>query len=60
MSPLVSLMVDQVQGLSSKSVESSIISSGIAVESLQASDSSLVSDSLFCAPEALVMKRGPG
>ena len=58
-SPLISLMVDQVQSLRIRGAKSSIISSGTAIaENLLATDSSLLSDSLlFCAPESLMKIR---
>ena len=64
-SPLVSLMVDQVQRLRSRGAKASIITSatGImsAAEELLATDSSLLRDSLrFCAPESLVKTRWRG
>ncbi len=56
-SPLVSLMVEQVQNLRSLGVKASIITSGsgsIVTPDLQTADSNLLTDSLFyCAPEAL-------
>lgn len=57
-SPLISLMIDQVKSLRSRNVKCSIISSSVGVENLQASESSLLSDSfLYCAPEALMMNK---
>ena len=58
-SPLISLMIDQVQKLRAKSVKSSIVTSSRNVElDLLASDSSLRTDSIFyCALEALVVPR---
>ena len=58
-SPLVSLMVDQVRSLRSRSVKASVMSSGSGVEKeFIATDDDLVSNShLFCAPEALVAGR---
>ena len=58
-SPLVALMIDQVQRLKSRGVKCSIITSSSAVpKEYLASDRSLFGDSLlFCAPEALVQSR---
>ena len=58
-SPLVSLMVDQVRSLRSRSVKASVMSSGSGVEKeFIATDDDLVCSShLFCAPEALVAGR---
>ena len=58
-SPLVALMINQVQSLRRRGVLSSIISSSKAVTSeYLATDASLYTDSLlFCAPEALFMSR---
>ena len=55
-SPLISLMADQVSSLRKRGVKASIISSTSAVpKEMIATESSLASDSLFfCAPEALV------
>ena len=62
MSPLVSLMVDQVQKLRSRGVKVSVISSSTGImamaQELLATDSSLQHDSLlFCAPESLMKSR---
>ena len=61
-SPLTSLMVDQVQSLRCRGVQSSIITSGSDLaKSLLATESSLFSDSLlYCAPEALVLPKWRG
>ena len=58
-SPLLSLMVDQVQSLRSRGAKSSIITSGPGiVAELLATDSNFLSDTLlFCAPESLVKNR---
>ena len=58
-SPLVSLMVDQVRSLRSRSVKASVMSSGSGVEKeFIATDDDLIGNShLFCAPEALVAGR---
>ena len=58
-SPLVALMIDQVQRLRSQRVNCSIVTSSSAVpREYLASHQSLSSDSLlFCAPEALVMPK---
>ena len=61
-SPLVSLMVDQVQKLRSRCAKASIISSGAGIvavaQELLATDASLQHDSLlFCAPESLMKRR---
>lgn len=59
--PLVALMIDQVQSLRSKAVKASIITSrsntGISIDII-GTDSNLSSDSLlFCTPESLVRSR---
>ena len=58
-SPLVALMVDQVQSLRAVGVKASIVSTSKGIpKSFLASESSLSTDSiLFCAPEALVVSR---
>ena len=58
-SPLVSLMVDQVRTLRSRSVKASVLSSASSMEKeFIATDADLASNShLFCAPEALVSAR---
>lgn len=58
-SPLVSLIVDQVESLRKRGVDSSVITSGSELaKPFLASESSLCGDSLlFCAPEALVLPR---
>lgn len=55
-SPLVALMIDQVQSLRRRGVKCSIVTSTRAVaKEYLATDSNLNTDSLlFCAPEALV------
>ena len=58
-SPLITLMEDQVRGLRKQGVQASIItsSSSVAKENF-ATDDTLATESLFfCAPEALVMSR---
>ena len=56
-SPLVSLMVDQVEDLRRRKVKTSIITSGSDLaKPLLAGETSLCTDSLlFCAPEALAL-----
>ena len=58
-SPLIALMVDQVESLRSKGIKSSIITSGEGVsKELLATIDNLSSDSLlFCTPEALVRSK---
>lgn len=58
-SPLIALMVDQVERLRARGVSSSIIASGNDLtRSLTATESSLSTDSLlFCSPEALVLPK---
>ena len=58
-SPLVSLIIDQVQNLRKRGVKSSILTSTSAVsKEFLATDESLTSDSLlFCAPEAISMSK---
>jgi len=58
-SPLVALMVDQVQVMRSRGVKASIVSTSRGVpKAYLASETTLGSDSfLFCAPEALVVSR---
>ena len=58
-SPLITLMEDQVRGLRKQGVQASIItsSSSVAKENF-ATDDTLATESLFfCAPEALVMSK---
>ena len=54
-SPLISLMIDQVQSLRRRSVKSAIISSGSKgdKEYLATSEDIKTSNILFCAPEAI-------
>ena len=54
-SPLISLMIDQVQSLRRRSVKSAIMSSGGKVdkEYLATSEDIKTSNILFCAPEAI-------
>ena len=61
-SPLVSLMVDQVRSLRSRSVKASVMSSGSGVEKeFITTDDDIFSNShLFCAPEALLAGRWRG
>ncbi len=58
-SPLVSLMVDQVEDLRRRKVKTSIITSGSDLaKPLLARETSLCTDSLlFCAPEALALPK---
>ena len=58
-SPLIALMLDQVQTLRQRGVKSSIITSTSAVaKEFLAGESNLANDSiLFCAPEAFVTQR---
>ena len=58
-SPLITLMEDQVRGLRKQGVQASIItsSSSVAKENF-ATDDTLATESLFfCAPEPLVISR---
>ena len=58
-SPLVALMIDQVQNLRKRGVKSSIITStsSVAKEFLAGEMNFLNNSLLFCAPEALVTPR---
>ena len=59
LSPLISLMVDQVRCLLSRSVEASVMSIASEVDAeLVTTDRELLTNShLFCSPEALVYMR---
>ena len=57
-SPLIALMVDQVQSLRRRGVKSSVIASQSGVENLLAADVNLRNDKLlFCSPEVLARVR---
>ena len=61
-SPLVSLVLDQLQRLQYRDAKASIVTSGTGImaasKKLLATDSSVLSDSiLFCVPESLVKSR---
>ena len=54
---LVALIIDQVKSLRKRRVSCSIVTSSGGIEELIATDSSLLSDSLFSTPEALVRSK---
>ena len=58
-SPLISLIVDQVENLRNRGVSSSVITSGSdLVKPYLATEASICTDSLlFCAPEALALPK---
>ena len=58
-SPLISLMSDQVRSLRSRGVKAAVLSSGSGVEKeLVATDDDIANSSLlFCAPEAILTTR---
>ena len=53
-SPLISLMIDQVRSLRARSVKASILSSKVEASFIARDDDLANNSHLFCAPEALV------